>query len=183
MKRISICFLFLVFLIPGQVSATPTGDCPGECWVDVIDFVPNVFFAGGDQGVESFTYTHDLSNDPEYDGIPIDWVLVYILRINLRDDGGDGPEWAHIDLPGAVADRVVEIGYSDVTAGVSLAGLIELNLLGTLTVTINRLSGDFWLNASRLDACGFSAPIPEPSTVLLFASMLLGGIGIRRRKR
>src|SRR5690606_2821064 len=122
----------------------------------------------------SYTYTHDLTNDgfrPQQDIIerfylPIDLAAASTRRL-------DGPELAFVDLPGTLGDAFVHsFGLSGAEyGGWSLLGLLELNALGTLTVTINSIFGDFNLVGSTLTANGLSqaANVPEPGALGLLA--------------
>ena len=76
-----------------------------------------------------------------------------------------------------------EISTGDAEAGWSIAGLFELNLLGSLHVTITALTGDFMFGGSHLVADGYTNNVPEPSTIALLCIGLLGiAAGARRRK-
>jgi len=54
---------------------------------------------------------------------------------------------------------------------------------GKLNVTLCSTFGDFMFDKSTFTANGDSAPVPEPATLLLLGSGLLGAAGLRRRNR
>jgi hypothetical protein len=145
----------------------------------------DIFFGSND--VKTYSYTHDIRD--EGFGVGEDLVLAYDLSINLYDDKDKlSTEYARIDLPGLYADRVVEIDYANVDLGMSLVGWVMLNLTGQLDVTINWKSGDFYFGDSLLTAYGLesnpngTAPVPEPASMLLLGTGLIGLAGLGRKK-
>lgn len=141
----------------------------------------------------AYTYSHDLGND----GFRpfVDVILDYDLSIDLYDDGGflDRFEIAVVDVPGILGDRYFFTGLDgEEGSGTSLLGFLELNVFGTLTVTIDSVEidpifgrsyvGDFILGSSTLTADGLSR-IPEPgSLALLGIGLACAGLLRRRRK-
>ncbi len=166
----------LVFICVGSASAIPW------TWTDIYTPEDEIRF-GGKSGAKCFSYEHNIK-DNGFD-ISRDFIFNYDLSISLRDDEYDRSEWVYINLPGFISDRVVEIDFSDIKLGLSIAGLIELNTLGTLTVNLVRLCGDFNFVESTLNASGYknnTSPVPEPATMLLFGCGLFGIAAIGKKK-
>ena len=75
------------------------------------------------------------------------------------------------------------MSFSDIDLGFSFQGLVMLNTTGELTVRLRRLAGDFYFGDSTLVASGDKAsPVPEPATLFLLGSGLLG-LGAMARKK
>lgn len=173
----------LALLMMGFATAAHATYVPAT-WTDSIDVGAGVPIDSGD----SYRYVHDLNDDGFR---PLnDLITDFYLSIDLADDSSSlfDVELAFIDLPGVIGDeKVWDFGASgEEYGGWSIAGLLQLNMLGTLTVTVNSVFGDFSLVGSTLTAAGYSnvANVPEPGALGLLGIGLLGmALSMRRRKQ
>lgn len=177
MKR----FFALVLLAAGFATSARADYIPAS-WSDTASIGGGVYIGNSD----SYTYTHDLTDNGFR---PLnDLISSFQLSINLADDSTrDGPELAFVDLPGLLGDNFVyNFGASGAEyGGWSILGLLQLNVLGTLTVTISSILGDFNLVGSTLTANGLSntASVPEPGALGLLGIGLMGmALSMRRRQ-
>ena len=176
--------LALVLLAVGFSTAARADYIPAT-WTDSLNVGSGVYIGHG----QSYTYTHNL-NDNGFRPLN-DWITDFHLSINLADDTRNWellPELAFVDLPGFMGDGFVSnFGVSgEEFGGWSILGLLQLNVLGTLTVTISSIMGDFNLVGSTLTANGLSnvASVPEPGALGLLGIGLMGmAFSMRRRKR
>lgn len=178
-------FFALVLLAIGFTSAARADYIPAT-WTDSAPVGSGVYI--GEH--QSYTYTHDLTDNGFR---PLnDLITSFHLSINLADDDTgrrDGFEWAFVDLPGIIGDAsVFSFGLAgEEYGGFSLLGLLQLNVLGTLTVTVSSVMGDFNLVGSTLTASGFAnstANVPEPGALGLLGIGLVGmALSKRRRKQ
>lgn len=172
----------LVLLAVGFTTAARADYIPAT-WTDELNVGSGVYIGN----YQSYTYTHDLTDNGFR---PLtDWISGFHLSIDLADDnrGWEAPEVAFVNLPGRLGDGyVTNFGLSgEEFGGWSILGLLQLNVLGTLTVTISSIWGDFNLVGSTLTANGVQhvASVPEPGALGLLGIGLMGmAFSMRRRK-
>ena len=176
--------LFALVLLAVGFSTAARADYIPATWTDQLNVGSGVYIGSG----QSYTYTHNVNDNGFRPGV--DGITGFHLSVNLADDANDrrwDPELAYVDLPGPLGDGFVgNFGLSgEEFGGWSLLGLFELNTLGTLTVTISSIIGDFNLVGSTLTAHGLSnvASVPEPGALGLLGIGLMGvAFSLRRRK-
>jgi hypothetical protein len=167
-----------VLLALGFASTSHAAYIPAT-WTDSASF-------GAGQPVgwfQSFTYTHDLTDNGFR---PMEDVITgFNLSVDVADDAGDawwefgGEQWLVTKDP--LYTRYELSG--DAFGGFTILGL--LNELGTLTVTISSVWGDFNVLGSTLTAWGGSnTNVPEPGALGLLGVGLVGvALSMRRRKQ
>lgn len=175
--------LFLGALAALSLSATANAAYVPATWSDPYDVGTGVYIGQND----SYQYTHDITLDGFNPGT--DLVTSFLLSVSLKDDASDpwlSPvEIAIVDLPGIFDTAYVYNFGANAYQGWSLAGIIELNAFGTLSVTISSLLGDFVFAGSNLVAHGIAktTEVPEPATLGIFGLGLLGIAAAARRRR
>jgi hypothetical protein len=182
MKTIKI-FTVLTFLV---IFSAGIAAAELYTWTDVIDWDPDRYI----EPRQSFSYTHDITDGQDgFSGYLMggdDIIWDYSITVSLYDDEkNDFFEIASIDQPGLIGDGFYDFHYDNQEFGWSLMGLFSLNRTGELDVNINSWSGDFFFDQSVFVATGDNgsdlAPVPEPATIILFGSGLLGVATIGRK--
>ena len=177
MKKLTI----LLFSLALFFSIVGTGHTTSYTWTDELTWNNKLI-----KWWDSFSYEHDISDGTNGFVPGEDFVNSYSLRVTLSGDGGicDGGEVAFINQPGILGDGFYNFSWTSQTFGWSLRGRADINNTGILGVTITSLFGDFYLNNSYLKAegCKVSTPVPEPGTMLMLGFVLLGLVGVSRKR-
>lgn len=206
MKKLllAFCTAMLFLGMVGNAMALPM------TWTDTIDFNPDLMvppsrtythdisdngysgiLMGGNDTINSFNlnialYDDNLGYTTQEFGI-IGWCWIFPIFGWETVYYPDGTESAQVTLLGQ--SQTVTIGSgSNAVAGTFWSELV-LEATGHLTVTVSSNYGDFYLASSTLTATGDdgtsngTAPVPEPTTMLLMGSGLLGLAGFRRKAR
>ncbi|MDR2550198.1 MAG: PEP-CTERM sorting domain-containing protein [Desulfobulbus sp.] len=159
-------------------------------WQDQIDWTPDIYAQAGGQN-DPFNFFLDIGNDgfvSIFEGGD-DVVTGYKLTIALYDDKTDRiikDEVALIWQP--LADLTsYNFKLTSNEIGGTIGGLIDINHDGTLNVRIDAIWGDFYIDYAKIVACGDNGksadPVPEPATMLLFGTGLMGLAAAGRRRR
>jgi len=179
LRKVLILFgLASTFFLCGSALAVPF------TWTDVIN--PDTVI--GSRQLSVYSYSHNLTANPT-PFVPIrDWISQYTLTLRLSDDDIGRDEWVGaehviVNLPGFISDGIYDFSNEFNEFGLSIAGLVNLNISGEFNVTLISWGGDFYFGSSTLTASGHNnsntARVPEPAMMVLFGTglVMFGFIG------
>jgi len=190
MKKILAVFISSILILLG---ASGIAFSAPMTWTDFIDFNPDILVP------PTLKYTHDISDDgfssPFMGGN--DWIDSYELKVDIYDDNlgtkgyflgfipyniPDGSEAAIIGTSGGIYSY--DFALTSNTFEGNILGILDILMDGKINVTISSWCGDFMVASSTLAAHGDdgTAPVPEPATMFLLGTGLVGLAGFSRRK-
>ena len=128
---------------------------------------------GGGGGLLSYGWTFDLKDANYNPGTS--QIISASIQLHLGDDLGGDPACFSFEVAGLTVGRNQFTAFLVIDGKtIEVSGLASLNRDGTLSVRIYALAGDFIFYGATLTAADNSAPVPEPSTIMLLGSGLLG---------
>lgn len=186
MKKLAIAIFSLTLIVGfcGAVSATPI------TFTDTTNFYSN---STGPDGDDLEAWGGQSANELEYFGDYVVWshnfgfdppatdILSGSLTLSLSDDKYD-PWFAPFEFGFVLAEDGTwgagEVDTGDYNFNINTSYLLN----GEFTVGLMSLGGDFFIDKSDLTITYETAPVPEPATLLLLGTGLLGVVAVSRKK-
>lgn len=178
----------------GQAAATAYS--PADCQIETffVEYTGEGNTVWFNKHNTSYTWVFDLDKDPLYsawdgenNGAPVDinaedTIVSADLGISFFDDCDKKiKEYAKLKVDGDTFFKKKEIDTNDFFNYDVLSSVLDDH---KLTVTVKRISGDFGVSYVGLGGTFINevAPVPEPTTMLLFGTGLAGLAAVGRRK-
>ena len=172
MKRLIILLvsLALVFGAVDMVRAISYSDI----------HIANLYMRSG----YSTQWTFDITDPQGFDPNTQD-VTSASISLSLTDDNSKFDFWEYANL--RVGENRFFWEVDTGTTSYSVNSLMSLNTSGMVTARLTALLGDFWFNKATLhaqatDPVGATTPVPEPGTILLLGTGLMGLVVASRKK-
>ncbi len=172
----------LTLALVGLVSLG-AGIAQAVTYSDVDNFSPDILFAPGSGGVDSYTSTFNILNagyDPATEEI-----LSATAAFRVYDDYDlFNGETVSVTLEGVLFGSSSSFNFGTITLNGSVLGtvLAELTDTGVISYTVTRSSGDFYLDSARLDAEAGPRAVPDGGLPLALLGVSIAGLSIFRRK-
>lgn len=145
-------------------------------FTDIVNPQNDVYLSNN--GTSTYTYTHNILDNGF---VPAnDMITDADIYISLWDDLDIQSENVRISLDNLIVAQSMEVDWESYHFNVNTSALQSD---GSLTVTLNVLSGDFLFKDSRLEvAANHTEAVPEPGTMALMG-LGLAGVGFAARRR